>query len=112
MSATVTIKNGTAGELTFTRLTQSDQGIWISEPGIPTTLKPGFPILIEKGNDPIVPFEGHWFKVDFNDSSQNLGSLYFDDPAVGQHSFKGTGPFNFAYTNDGDNYFVTITAKS
>ena len=111
ISPTVTIKNETQNELSFTRLIQSDDNPWISNPEIPTDLKIGSSILFLKGNDPVFPVRGSAFTVEFNNSHDNQGSLSFDDPAVGAPTLKGTGPFNYQITSDENNYFVTITSE-
>ena len=112
MSATVTMKNDTGGLIKFTNINPTnDDAEWGVNPPAPEAVAQGASVLVSMGNES-APFpKGVGFNSNFFDSAMNVGALNFDDPAVGKHSFATSGPFNFVYTNSGDNYYVTITAK-
>lgn len=112
ISATVTMTNNTGNNIKFTNISQTnDDAEWGVNPPAPELVVNGSNVLVSMGNESVIPPRGLGFNANFFDSQMNVGSINFDDPAIGAHSFSTSGPFNFAYTNDGDNYFVSITSK-
>lgn len=113
ISATVTVKNECSSFIVFTSVGQvNDDAEWSVSPAVSTKLQPGQTMTIGMGNES-APFpKGVGFSSQFIDSQYEVGSLGFDDPAVGAHSFSSGGPFNFAITNpSNNNYVVVITNK-
>jgi hypothetical protein len=116
MSASLTILNNTGSDIIFTAVSQvNDDATW-SAPGIGDTLSTGNSTVIAMGNSSVffAP-KGVGANVYFICKSNfAIGQIYFDDPAVGEHSFAfdQSGKFNYAVSNpQGNAYTVAITLK-
>ncbi len=114
MSASLTIVNATGATIMFTQVSKvNDDSTW-SAPSVGTSLDTGDSTTIAMGNSSVffAP-QGVGANVYFVcQSNFQLGQIYFDDPAVGEHSFKygNTAVFSYDTTNSsGNSYTVTVT---
>jgi hypothetical protein len=116
MSASLEILNNTGSGIMFTTVDQvNDDATWAA-PAVGSVLPTGQSATIAMGNSSVffAP-RGVGANVYFIcQSNFKMGQIYFDDPAVGEHSFNfdQSGVFNYAVTNlDGNSYVVAITLK-
>jgi hypothetical protein len=116
MSASLEILNNTGSDIMFTNVGQvNDDATW-SAPNIGDTLATGKSATIAMGNSSVffAP-KGVGANVFFiSKNTFSIGQIYFDDPAVGEHSFNfdQSGKFNYAVSNpSGNSYVVAITLK-
>jgi hypothetical protein len=116
MAASLEILNNTGSMIMFTSIDQvNDDATW-SAPSKGDKLQTGKSATISMGNSSVF-FAPRGVGADVRFiCAQNfeMGQIYFDDPAVGAHSFQfdQSGNFNYAVTNPtGNSYVVAVTLK-
>lgn len=116
MSASLEILNNTGSDIMFTSVDQvNDDATW-SAPSAGQVLSTGNNVVIAMGNSSVffAP-QGVGADVKFICRSNfGMGQIYFDDPAVGAHSFNfdSSGLFNYEVKNpSGNSYIVAITLR-
>lgn len=115
MSASLEIINSTGSNIMFTQInTVNDDATWSVVPPTGTLIPSTQSQSIAMGNSSMIPFvRGVGANCVFMcQSNFKPGTIYFDDPAVGQHSFSfdQSGVFKYDVTNpSGNAYIVTIT---
>jgi hypothetical protein len=113
ISASITITNNTGSPLTFTTVDQvNDDADW-SAPAVGSTLQPCASVTISMRNKSVIPPRGVGANIAFTcQINTDSGSIYFDDPAVGAHSFDFGNETVFSYTQanvESDNsYNITV----
>ena len=114
MAASTQIINKTNEVIMFTSISKvNDDSTWAIEPSVGTQIDVGDSCTISMGNSSVPPFvQGVGFNAQFVDSSFQLGKIYLDDPAVGEHHFSTGGNFNYKITNPtGNTYVVEVSDK-
>jgi len=116
MSASLQIINNTGSMIMFTSIdTVNDDATWSAPPDgyrLPT----GQSATISMGNSSVF-FAPRGVGADVRFICQGnfeMGQIYFDDPAVGAHSFQfdQSGKFDYAVANPtGNSYVVSVTLK-
>lgn len=115
MSASLEIVNNTGSNILFTQIgTVNDDATWSVVPPTGTIIPTGKSQSIAMGNSSIIPFvRGVGANCVFMcQNNFKPGTIYFDDPAIGPHSFNfdQSGVFNYDVQNpNGNSYIVTIT---
>lgn len=115
MAASLQIKNKTGGKILFTQVSQvNDDATW-SAPGPGDVLNNDASVTIAMGNSSFLFVRGVGANIGFiSEKVFALGQIYFDDPAVGAHSFnfETSGVFNYHVSNpDGNSYIVDISLR-
>jgi hypothetical protein len=115
MGASLQIVNNTGSAIKFTQIAQvNDDATWSVVPPAGTLIKNGSSVTISMGNASIIiaPRGVGASCIFMCQRNFEAGSIYFDDPAVGAHSFDfdQSGVFNYDVQNPtGNSYVVTIT---
>lgn len=117
MSASLEIMNDTGSSLMFTSIDQvNDDATWSVVPPVGTPIPNGKSVVISMGNSSVF-FAPKGVGADCKfvcEGNFKMGQVYFDDPAVGEHTFTYDDQevFGYAVTNPtGNSYVVTVTAK-
>jgi hypothetical protein len=119
MGASLQLVNKTGYKIQFTSITQvNDDATFNINPAVGSIIDNDQSCLISMANSsvPFVP-KGVGANAVFSCSVEfgSGGTIYFDDPAVGEHSFQfssipAPGAFKYDVQNpDGNSYVVTIT---
>lgn len=114
MSASLQIINNTGSDIMFSSVEQvNDDATW-NAPSSGQILTTGNNVVIAMGNSSVF-FAPKGVGADVRfvcRSNFGLGQIYFNDPAVGAHSFNfdNSGLFKYEVTNpSGNSYVVNIT---
>jgi len=110
MSASCTITNNTGATIMITNMGEVNDDAAFTAPAVGTMIPNGQQFTISMGNDSVffAP-RGVGFNMGFIcQGNFQLGGIYFDDPAVGAHSFSYTNTpvFNYPTQNPGGNVYT------
>lgn len=115
MGSVLTIVNATGSNIMFTNISQvNDDTTWTVKPQAGTLITNRGQVSIEMGNSSVfIAPRGVGADCSFMcQGNFQAGNIYFDDPAVGAHSFSygNTEVFSYmAQNTSGNNYTVTIS---
>ncbi len=115
MSASLEIKNATGSVIKFSSINQvNDDATWSVAPLAGNPILNGSSVNISMGNSSVfIAPKGVGADCKFIclGGEYDFGQIYFDDPAVGAHSFTFSNEKVFSYTVDNpssNSYIVTI----